>query len=247
MTWQIGLAIIGVIICSLLLGEGFYRFRVSYFFSNLSDEGRSAEEERRTHVVNDFIGVLAVASGEDVDEMAATIDKPSKDATYSLHVTPTVFDETIITFYYYDGILTARFNWQRNRVYCNVTTVGATTYMKRKTFRFKNAALPYRHMKKWLEDAADNMAGGFNEEDVIQLLALSKKFIGTEDTEDDRINRFEAMLDFSSLMTEKKRLKDKPLRKVYGQTLKMLMRFQGNEFVDYIKELKKEEGVSQKD
>lgn len=243
MTWQIVLAIIGVIICSLLLGEGFYRFRVSYFFSNLSDEGRSAEEEWRTHVVNDYIGLLAVASGEDVDEMAATADKPNKDTPYNIHITPTVFDETIVTLYYYDGILTARFNWSRNVIYCDVTCVGGTSYRKKKKFRFKNAALPYGCMRKWLEDAADNMAGGFNEEDILQLLAISKKFIGTDDTEEDKVNRFETVLDFAALMTEKKRLKDKQLRRIYGQVLKMLMRFQGQEFIDYVKK----EGVSQKD
>lgn len=247
MTWQIVLAIIGVVICSLLLGEGFFRFRVSYFFSNLSDEGRSAEEEWRTHVVNDYIGLLAVASGEDVDEMAATVDKHNKDTTYNLHITPTVFDETVITFYYYDGILTTRFNWSRGTVDCNVTCVGENMYCKRKKFRFKNAALPYGCMKKWLEDVVDNMAGGFSEEDVLQLLAISKKFIGTEDTEEDKVNRFETMLDFAALMTEKKRTKDKPLRRVYGQVLKMLMRFQGQEFIDYVQSQNKQDGVNQKD
>ena len=254
MIWQTILAVIGVIGCALIIAEGFYRYRVNTFFTNLSDEGRDAEEQWRSHIVNDYITLLAYVSGESADVLAKSLEeKPSGEddvgSNCSLNITPTVWDESIVTFYYYDGILTARFDWRRGKIHLKVSIINDNEkYKRRKSFAVSNQALPYDDMLKWIEPAVEDMAGGFGEEELLAILTLSKKFIGAQETEEEKKVRFNTMLDFAVIMSKNKMLRNKSMRKVYGQVIKMLMIYQGEEFIKYVKELSGiKEGVSQKD
>ena len=95
--------------------------------------------------------------------------------------------------------------------------------------------------------------GLLHKKEEIQPDVIENNIFKTEEgnlfkTEEEKKVRFNTMLDFAVIMSKNKMLRNKSMRKVYGQVMKMLMIYQGEEFIKYVKELSGiKEGVSQKD